>query len=733
MHTTTSFPTDWQLARLKDIQATPSGWIPAEVPGCVQRDWARDRGWPDPNCGQNIRLYDGLEDSAWLYRTKVPHDRELTAQDQRLVFLLGGVDHHAEVRLGGRQIADLTGMESRLEWDVTNDGGNTLEILLHPVPKRHGRPGDRSQASATTKPAVSYGWDWHPRFIPQGLTGTVGFFLCPAVRVTDADVRYELSEDFSCVRLWVTAQATPDAGALAWQLHDPEGICVLRGVVGECAVLSSPRLWWTHDHGEPTLYRLEIHSPDSPLPIWQMRIGFRRVRLVMPPDGWREPSRFPKSRSLPPITLELNGRPLFVKGTNLVPSDLCPSPVDNEPLINLAREAHFNLLRCWGGAAAPSSGFFQACDRIGILVWQEFPLACNLYPDSLEYLAELTAHALLLVRRVRRHPSLALWCGGNELFNSWSRMTDQSLALRHLNRICLEEDPGTPFLPTSPMEGMGHGDYRFLNEHGQDVFVTFQNASNTAYTEFGCPGPASVEAIQKMIPNDELWPPCPGGSWETHHGFGAWEQKHWLCLDVLEHYFGPCPDLETMVARGQWLQAEGYRGIYEEARRQWPQCSMALNWCFNEPWPCASNNSLLSWPHDPKPAYFTVSEACRPVIASARIPRFQWRCGDNFTAEIWMLNDTVRQLPQGEIEVSLREGERRLELLRWHHQDIGAQASLRGPSVHCSLPEVTTSDCFVLELIVQDHPERNSSYCLSLIPKSSPTSCAVPITPELNR
>ncbi|NJK96849.1 MAG: hypothetical protein HC905_19760 [Bacteroidales bacterium] len=283
-------------------------------------------------------------------------------------------------------------------------------------------------------------------------------------------------------------------------------------------------------------------------------------------------------------------------------------------LLDLALKANFNTLRVWGGGIINKESFYELCDEKGLLVWQEFPLACNPYPDNPHYLKILKQEATSVITRLKTHPSLALWSGGNELFNSWSGMTDQSLPLRLLNSLTFQLNPEVPFIPTSPLMGMGHGHYVFRDfDTKEEVYARMQKAHFTAYTEFGMPGPSSVEVLKQIIPEKELWPPKPGTSWESHHAFKAWVGNTWLMEDMLADYFGQAVNLETLVQQGQLMQSEGYKAIYEEARRQKPYCSMALNWCFNEPWPTAANNSIVNYPALPKPA-FQVSERCMPTI-----------------------------------------------------------------------------------------------------------------------
>jgi len=705
----------WRLAQLEDRDTVPgdADWFTATVPGAVQLDWAKARGLPDFAFGSNVKAYAGLEDRYWLYRTQIP--AVSLGRDEGLFFFCGGVDFQCEVRLGGTLIHAHKGMLSGFDLDVTSaKPGDPLEILIFPAPKRHALPADRSQASNVTKAAVSYGWDWQPRLIPIGLCESTGFEVRPHAHLRSVDFVYRLAADFSAADITVLVESSEPSLPYSWTLTDEEGRRVVESGLPK-ARLEQPRLWWTHDHGGPALYSLEVTLEGGD--VIRRRVGFRQVRLVMYPGAWDGEVIFPKSREKPPVTLELNGRQIFVKGSNWVGPDIFYGRVDGEtyrPLLHLARDAHFNLIRCWGGAPAPKEEFFEQCDAMGLLVWQEFPLACNLYPDDSAYLELLDRESRALVQRVRQHPCLALWVGGNELFNSWSRMTDQSLPLRLLNKNCYELDRFTPFLPTAPVEGMGHGDYRFQH-NGTDVFELFQTASCTAYTEFGCPSTSQIDYLRTFIPEQEFWPAKPGTSWEVHHGLNAWEADAttWLCTNMLAFFFGPLESLEEIIAKSNWLQCEGYKSIFEEARRQKPRCSMALNWCFNEPWPTAANNSIVNWPARPKPAFFCVQAACRPVLASARIPRFQWRAGEKFSAELWMLNDSPTVQPAGEVHAELVAGGRRVRLCTWAFPDLAPQHNAKGPTITAPLPEIPEG-FFLLELSVVPNDSWSSSYRLSL-------------------
>ncbi len=602
---------------------------------------------------------------------------------------------------------------------------NTLLVRIYPAPKIPGFDMSRSQAAQSCKPAVSYGWDWHPRLVPLGIWDDTFLEIKKSVNITDFYTNYVLNEDFSEAEIFLQLKGNELTGkTFEWKLVAPDGTTELTksGTVTDEKIvqtkLANPQLWWPHDHGDQPLYKSEIVIKDNQGEIldqnWQT-IGFRRVRLVMNEGLWRENIPFPKTRNKPPITMEINGRRIFSKGTNWVNPEIFPGIITRErynELLDLAVEANFNLLRVWGGGIVNKESFYELCDEKGILVWTEFPLACNNYEGTPGYLAVLKQESESIINRVRKHASNAIWSGGNELFNNWSGMTDQSLALRLLNSQCYQLDPQMPFIPTSPIYGVGHGNYVFRDLDGKtEVFEWMAKANSTAYTEFGMPGPSPVEILKTIIPENELFPPQPGTSWESHHAFKAWVGDTWLMKDFLADYFGEPKNLEELVANGQWVQCEGYKCIFEEARRQKPWCAMALNWCYNEPWPTAANNSLINYPAKPKPAFYAVSNSCRPILASARISKFRWKAGEKFSTKLFILNDKYEKIKPGKVNVSISCGGRTVQLGQWNFEEIQQNKNLEGPEVEIVLPEFDSKK-MTLKLNVEGHPEWNSEYDL---------------------
>jgi len=727
-------PLKWELAYSKTINSTLSKWIPAAVPGAVQLDIAKAEKYQPFYYAEHWKDYLWMEDQFYTYRTTF--NKPELAAEERLVFISKGIDYQFKIYLNDQELLSQEGMFTPVSLDLTDQlkDNNELKIQVFPAPKSHHNSVDRSQASHSVKPPFSYGLDWHPRLIPLGIWDDTFLEVQSASHIDDFHVNYTLNDELNKADIQLQIEGRQLKGMpFTWSLKDDKGQEVLHSEGETELTFPNPKLWWTHDHGQPTLYTSTIqlyNNSGKVIQTLQSKIGFRRIKLVMNEGAWREPEGFPKTRSVPPIQLEINGRKIFCKGTNWLNPEIFPGIITRErydELLTLAKEANFNILRIWGGGIVNKESFFELCDEKGILVWQEFPLACNNYPDEAHYLSILKQESASIINRVKKHPSLAFWCGGNELYNAWSGMTEQSLALRLLNSQCLQLDPNSPFISTSPLMGMAHGNYVFrdLNTK-EEVFSNMARAHFTAYTEFGMPAPSSVEILKTIIPQEQLWPPKAGTSWESHHAYNAWVGNTWLCQDIIEDYFGKSNSLEELIANGQLMQGEGYKCIYEEARRQKPYCSMASNWCFNEPWPTAANNSIVNYPAVAKPGFYAVKNACRPVLASIKLSKFKWTEGELFEADVWMLNDFYQDIPAGKVTIKLVAATEEIGLLNWQYNPMKANINQEGPTVRCKLPAWST-DRFKVILQVEGHPEYNSEYTLAYQPRTVERKRTLPV------
>jgi beta-mannosidase len=719
---------EWQVGHSTWREEQPREWVAAEVPGAVQIDWGRARGL-DPVLSPNPADYVWMEDATWTYRAVTPIPA--TKPGERLWFVSKGIDYGFAVRLDGKELHRQEGMFTPVRVELTGlvREGSLLEVVVDPAPKsspdhKNRTEDTREQANQSCKPAMNYGWDFAPHLIPLGICDDTWLEVTAPGSIFAAECLTSVGSDLAQGTAECKVALEPADGASAvWTLAGPDG----REVARESApasgeewlfqtTVASPELWWPRGQGAQALYtaRLEIVAASGKiLDSWQQSVGFRRIRLVENADGDRYNEGAPPiTRRLPPMTLEVNGRRIFAKGSNWVAPNLYHGAVRPEhyaPLLDVFESANMNTLRMWGGSAVAKDAFFEECDRRGILVWQEFPLACNRYEGTPEYLRVLDQESKSIVRRLRSHPCLALWCGGNELFNSWSGMNEQDAAIRLLNRNCFDLDRERPFLSTSPLMGVGHGDYLFNDRRGREPHQIYRQARCSAYCEFGVGSAASVDVLKKIIPEAELFPPKHGGAWTMRNGLDSWGGPGWLCRHIPEKYFGESASVEELAGRSHVLAGEGLKFIFEEARRQKPATSMALSWCFNEPWTTAANGSLVSWPCSPKPHLVEVGNACRPSLASARVSKFCWKPSETFEAELWLLNDAPSPIPAGRAEAWLVSSSGELHVLGWDHPEVPANENLAGPTARVRLPE-RWNGIFELQLRTPAAPSLASTY-----------------------
>lgn len=711
---------NWQVGYMRQAKERPEEWMEARVPGAVQLDYARHHQWPPFYEGDNCKQYAWMEDVYWLYRAPLSFS---LAADECATLCFTAIDYRYSIRINGKTLIEGEGMFTPVKVDVTPyaDQAATVEVLLYPVPKADDS-NSRRQARMSCKAPACYGWDWHPRLVSSGLWDEVYLAIEPACHIAELDASYVLSDGLDLCTMKIETLA-PQAESVLAELVDIQGQTVAESVFaaengfaqGE-VVLSQPKLWYPVGYGEQYRYTLRVSciKDGRVQDVKEKRIGLRRSKLVMNAGAWGRPNGFPKSRSDTPITLEVNGKRLFAKGSNWVNAQVFPGETDEtlyRELLTQVKEANMNLLRVWGGGYINKESFFDICDELGIMIWQEFPLACNEYPDDPAYLAVLEKEAVSIVKRLRVHPCVVMWCGGNELFNGWSGMTEQHHALRLLDSVCYHQDRCTPFLMTAPLNGMGHGPYGNYDIDRKREYITdFVNSHFTAYTEFGCTGMAPIEQLRTFMSEEDVANCSPSNpSWVAHHGFAAWFKDDWCRKPEIDYYFGGYTSTEDLCEKSNFIQSMCYRSAFEEMRRQWPLCSMALNWCFNEPWPTAANNSLVCWPAKPKLAYYAVKQALRPQLASLRVDKHLWWGGERFTAQLWMLNDSLDAMPAGSIRVQYTLQDKTVHWGTLCYEEIPEQSNRQCGVMTLNLP-AGYAGAIEVTLEVEGRPECSSTY-----------------------
>ena len=727
----------WTLSHAKERDLSGCEKIPATVPGAIGLDYAKAKNYPPYYYGTNYELFRWMEDEYFFYETEL--DFELSAGENAFLYL-DGVDYEYDVTVGGEKIYYTEGMFAPSRLDVSRFAGKKLPltVTVYPIPKsktaRH--PGTRDDAQEAFKPPSAYGWDWHPRLVSSGIWKEVRLEIHGAAALT-LDASYRLTEALDSATVTVDLE-TVGEGVETLTLTAPDGKCVYEteipfssNTVTHTFTVDSPLLWYPRGYGEHPVYTLTAKCGEKVL---NRKIGFRRVKLVRNYDDVTPAEKiWPKTRYSAPATIEVNGVRVFAKGSNWVNTEIFPALMTRdryEELISLAVDANMNIFRMWGGQFINHDCFYDICDENGIMIWQEFVLACNLYPDTDSYLSVLEREATYIIKNLRNHPAIVLWCGGNELFNSWSGMTDQSHPLRLLNQLCYNLDRFTPFNYTSPLCGMAHGTYNtVLFESPQledrmglggaiaynktEEFITVLSRSYfTAYTEFGSSGCAAPDYIKKYIMSEKDYLDFGKHNkmWTTHHAFHAWGPESWARPAEMDYYFGGYSSIDDYMEKSLEVQAISYQSLFEEMRKQWPHCSMAINWDFNEPWPCAAGNSLINWPTYLKPAYYTVQAALRPTIASIRTRQNRYIVGEEMNAEIWVLNDSGDEFNPTRVKIYLEnKGEK--TLIKETSLPACAPRMNARSEVGFTLPVTDELDTFFgISLECEERPEINSTY-----------------------
>lgn len=696
---------NWQVGFCDSADKRPEEYFTATVPGAVQLDYARQYDLPDYNRELNFEKYKWMEDKFWVYTAEF--DASHINKASFLHLYIGGIDYRYEIYANGEKVCDYEGMYKRQRLSLSKFIGTKikLEITVFPVPKST-LPGvhkdTRDEANQCCKPAVSYGWDFHPRLIPLGIWDEIYIESSGRAVSLEPEVSYTLSDDLKAAHITLAAPGVPDA---EWSFSNPDGEVIFGGTGERLEFdISNPALWWCNGYGEQPLYSLTVKADG--LDAVTRKTGFKKVEIVKAEGSWEEALNYPMSRNTPPITVRLNNTVIFAKGSNWVCPEIFYGTLTRERYkeqLELVKDANLNFLRCWGGAIVNKEDFFELCDELGIMIWQEFPLACNCYKGTEHYVSVLESEASAIIDRLKKHVCLMLWCGGNELFNNWSCMTEQDKPIRLMHTLTFLKTPEIPFLPTSPVMGMAHGPYAFNLHDGNEVIGVIQKSRNTGYTEFGGGGFSTPETLEMIGEISELMPFNTDNEVVNKHG------AH-ISGVATERYFGKPQSAEQLIACGQLMQCTVQQFIFEEARRQKPYCSIVSNWCFNEPWPNIGNNSLVCYPNNTKPAYYSVANACRSVLASARYRKFVYIAGETLDFDLFLLNDSLEKLPDGAIDVFVKIGDgEKVKLLHWEYGDVGICRNAEGPTVRYKLPVAENAD--TLQIILECG-EYSSKYML---------------------
>lgn len=592
--------------------------IPAAVPGVVHTDLLAAGLIPDPYDGDNERALEwiGLCDWTWRLVFDAP-DGALSegAAASRTDLVADGLDTIATVTVNGAVLGSTRNQHRGYRWDLADllrPHGNELVVELRSAieyaREREAVLGARPHSyvhpfNTIRKTACNFGWDWGPALVTAGIWKRIGIETWSGVRVDGVRPLVQVDDERRVVDTHVNLRWDEDAtgevpvtvGVAGPGVAPVETTRVVSAGTPEVAlVLEVPdaRLWWPRGHGDQPLYDVQVVAGDAEP--WQGRVGFRSVELDVSPDA--DGSAF---------AVVVNGRPVYVRGANWIPDDTFFTRDDRVSLarsIGDAVDAGMNLLRVWGGGNYESEEFYDLCDELGILVWQDFLLACAAYSEDAELWDELEAEAREAVSRLTAHPSLVLWNGGNENiwgFVDWGwrqrlggRSWGEGYYLDLFPRIVAELAPGTPYSPGSPF---GFGGFVHPNDpargttHVWDVWNTDDYTTYRAYrprfvSEFGFQGPPAWSTLFSVVHDEPADP------------YGAQMLAHQKANDgnaKLERGLGLHVARPESVADWHWAtqlnQARAVAFGVEHFRSLFPLNQGSVVWQLNDCWP------VISW------------------------------------------------------------------------------------------------------------------------------------------
>jgi beta-mannosidase len=607
-------------------------WYKATVPGCNFTDLNNAGIIDDPFYRDNEKKLQWIEEKDWEYRASFMIEKE-DWQYSNIDIFFEGLDTYADVFINGKLVLKANNMFRA--WSATikeylKIGLNELFIYFHSpikvtLPKyensKYVYPAENEHHEKklsvfTRKAPYHFGWDWGPRLVSSGIwrkvflncydTAIINDIYLKQVYLTDYEAVIEMN-----VEVWspknlnseIKISSEEKEFATYQQIVNLE-----RGLnfINIPLTIQNPKRWWTNGLGEPFLYTIfsQLFVENIMVDVKTNSIGLRTLEFVNKLDENGESFYF-----------KLNGEPIFMKGANYIPADSFMSRVNTskyEEIFQNTTLANMNMLRVWGGGVYEADEFYDLADKYGILIWQDFMFACTMYPGDDDFLENVGEEAIYNLKRLRNHPSLALWCGNNEIemgWQSWDWQTkfsysrsDQDELIKNykklfhqlLPELVTKLDSNRAYLPSSPIslwekpEDFTKGDNHYWGVwHGNEPFQSYLNHIPRFMSEYGFQSFPPFQSVQKYsIAQD----------WRLDSEVMKIHQKHsrgnQLIMEYMERDYHIPIDFADFLFVGQVMQAEGLKIGLEAHRRAKPYCQGSLYWQLNDCWPVASWSSV---------------------------------------------------------------------------------------------------------------------------------------------
>lgn len=647
-------------------ESNTDDWLLAEAPLTAHTNLLANKLIPDPFMGCNERDVQWVNESEWWYRKEIDLTADTLSMDV-VELSFESLDTFATIWMNNQKVGEANNMFTPWRFNIksaAHAGKNLIAIRFKPVNKiasdleiKHKHKYScLSAENFSARPYVrkaqySFGWDWGPTLPTAGIwreakvvaynTARLGYIAGLPEEVLKDKAKLKLSAEVHAAEETVLTVKFTLAG-FGVKLEKQTEIKATKGRnFAECIIeLKAPHLWWPRGYGEPSLYDafVRIYSDGQVIDDASIKVGIRKIELLQEVD--EEGKTF---------IFEINGQKVFCKGANWIPADSFLPKVNYEryhKLLNLAGEANFNMLRVWGGGVYEADEFYDLCDSIGIMVWQDFMYACAGYPEEEWFLKEAEREAMEAVLRLRGHPSIVLWCGNNE--NQWlhcaiwrvrdrvDRLFGSQIYESLLLRVCQFLDPTRPYRPSTPYGGEDSSGKHEGDRHNWEVwsqgvdYPAYVDDNGRFISEFGWQAPPTMELLTAYLEKQDLNP--------NSFAFKAHE-KQTGGLELLRallavHY--PLPeDLDRFILYSQLNQGEALKTGVTHWRSRMFKTSGCLIWQLNDCWPVISW-SLVDYGLNLKAAYFYVKRAFQPIIAPLIV--------NQGTARVHVINETSKEL-----------------------------------------------------------------------------------------
>lgn len=631
--------TDWKL-----LQVGTQDTMDATVPGALHLDLIQNGRIEDPFYRTNEDSCQWVEKEDWTYFTNFQVSADMLERD-RIELEFKGLDTYANVFLNGKLILEANNMFRTWLVDVKHlvRSNNQLRIEFRSPVKEHvptmesakaqlpapNDAGDMAVSPYVRKAPYQFGWDWAPRLVGCGIWKPVVLraFNGPAIRNlslqadTNGLVRFQLDVHAQQEEvLWLKMQVDT--------LRDSLRIMVAPGrqTIKHSVQVAHPELWWPVGMGAQRRYRakVQLEGRNGVVEV-RKEFGFKLVELLENDDSVGRD-----------FTFKFNGRMLFVRGANMVPMSMFPGTENTaqiEELLDDLLAANMNAVRVWGGGHYASNAFMSLCNQKGILVWQDLPFACSMYPGDLGFQENVQQEVVQNVQRMKEQPSLLAWCGNNEVEVAWHNWGWQnqygihgqdSIQIYRDNQFLFdtlvpqairEWDTTTPYIASSPQSNWGkpenfnYGNMHYWGVwHGEEPIEGFQTNVGRFMSEYGMQSYPAWGTIESYtLPEERHF----GSAVFNHH------QKSYkgdgLIQRMVEDRYGTPSDTESLVQLSQILQAEAMTMAIDAHRLDKPRCMGSMYWQLNDVWPGPSWSTVDhtgQW----KAAHYAVREAFKPVV-----------------------------------------------------------------------------------------------------------------------